>query len=172
MNTDPDSDRAVSEYRQSLIAILRLKEVPGERIGQIVAEVESHVAETGEDPVEAFGPPRAYAAQLSDEQRPSPWWHTAVTALAAGVAGWLIAQGALGLLLGEHQLGQSGLLWLAIGVLIAIPVAINVHRGSTPVRDPRTGVDMVPMPRWVWAALAGLPIGMILITWGLIEIFG
>lgn len=172
MNIDPDRDRVMSEYRQSLISILRLKDVPGDRIGQIVAEVESHIAETGEDPIEAFGRPRAYAAQLADERRPEPRWYTAATALAAGVAGWLIAQGALGLLLGEHYLGRSGLLWLTIGVLIAIPVAIKVHRGSTPVRDPRTGADMMPMPRWAWVSLVGLPIGLILVSWGLIEILG
>jgi hypothetical protein len=36
--------------------------VPGERIGQILAEVEAHVADTGADPVEAFGEPGEYAA--------------------------------------------------------------------------------------------------------------
>jgi hypothetical protein len=41
---------------------LRLLDVPGERIGQILAEVETHVADTGLDSVDAFGEPGEYAA--------------------------------------------------------------------------------------------------------------
>ena len=71
-----------TDYTRRLILALRLKDVPGDRIGEIVAEVESHVADTGEDPVEAFGTPRAYAASLVDEHRPDPWWVTAISIAA------------------------------------------------------------------------------------------
>ena len=54
--------RATETHRRELVQALRLHDVPPERIGEIVAEVESHVADTGEDPREAFGPARDYAA--------------------------------------------------------------------------------------------------------------
>lgn len=48
MTSQSTSERAIADYRQSLILALRMKEVPGDRIGEIVAEVESHVAPTPE----------------------------------------------------------------------------------------------------------------------------
>jgi hypothetical protein len=56
---------ATGTYRRELVQALRLHDVPPERIGEIVAEVESHVADTGEDPREAFGPARDHAAGSS-----------------------------------------------------------------------------------------------------------
>ena len=44
-------------YVRRLLTALRTHEVPSERIAEVVAEVESHLAETGEDPVEAVGTP-------------------------------------------------------------------------------------------------------------------
>jgi len=47
MNTDKDSQIRLATYRDNLLIQLRLLDVPGERIGQILAEVETHVADTG-----------------------------------------------------------------------------------------------------------------------------
>lgn len=160
----------IEKYRQSLILALRLKDVPGDRIGEIVAEVESHVADTGEDPVSAFGEPRAYAASLTDEHRPDPWWQTAITAGCAAVAGWFVAQGMLSLLLGQTYFGVTGWLWLVLGVVIAIPAAMRVRRRSSRVRDPRNGADMAPASPWGLATLVGLPVLLVLATWGLIQL--
>lgn len=52
------------KYRDDLLVALRAYEISGERVGDVLAEVEAHVRETGEDPVEAFGTPRTYAAQV------------------------------------------------------------------------------------------------------------
>lgn len=61
---------SLKDYTQALTVQLRLRDVPGRAIGQIVAEVESHVRETGEDPVEAFGQPGSYSAQFAGRRRP------------------------------------------------------------------------------------------------------
>lgn len=61
---------SLKDYTQALTTQLRLRKVPGDRIGQVVAEVESHVRETGEDPVEAFGQPGSYSAQFAGRRRP------------------------------------------------------------------------------------------------------
>lgn len=50
-------------YTDDLALELRLLDVPGTAIGDILAEVESHLAETGEDPERAFGPVKEYAVE-------------------------------------------------------------------------------------------------------------
>ena len=45
---------------------LRLRDVPGARIGDHLAEVESHCIETGTDPKDAFGDAREYAQEVGD----------------------------------------------------------------------------------------------------------
>ncbi|GLW11976.1 hypothetical protein Misp01_71040 [Microtetraspora sp. NBRC 13810] len=53
------------KYRDDLRVALRLRDISGARVGEVLAEVEAHVAETGEDPVAAFGSPKEYAAKVS-----------------------------------------------------------------------------------------------------------
>lgn len=53
------------KYRDELTLALRLHEISGDRVGEVLAEVETHISETGEDPVVAFGSPREYAAQVA-----------------------------------------------------------------------------------------------------------
>jgi len=48
-------------YLEQLAGNLQHYGVEAIQIGEIIAEVESHLAESGEDAVEAFGPPDAYA---------------------------------------------------------------------------------------------------------------
>lgn len=55
------------KYRDGLMMALRMRDVRGDRVGEVLAEVETHVAETGEDPREAFGEPREYAARIAQE---------------------------------------------------------------------------------------------------------
>ena len=55
MNTRDDARPALAAYLENLTIQLRLLEVPGNRIGQILAEIETHVADTGFDAVDAFG---------------------------------------------------------------------------------------------------------------------
>jgi len=64
-------------YLDNLLLQLRLREVPGDRIGQILAEVQTHVADTGLDPVDAFGEPGEYAATYAAQtpaSRPARGW--------------------------------------------------------------------------------------------------
>lgn len=159
---------ALARYRQDLIQALRLKDVPGDRIGEAVAEVESHVADTGEDPVEAFGPAKEYAATLAAGRPREPWWSTAITLVCAGTAGWLVAQGALALLLGEEYRGLAGWVWVLVGLVVGIPAAVRVQRRSSRVRDPRTGADMVPSSPWGVVVLVAIPVVLVLAAWGLI----
>ena len=145
----------LSTYRRDLILALRMRDVPGDRIGEIVAEVESHLADTGEDPHDAFGPPKEYAAGFAGGSRPSRWWSQAVLAVASGLGGFLLAAGILGLVDGGPVGPLPAWVALVLGVVIGVPVVVHVRRSASPVQDPRTGGEMLPVPRWVPWALAG-----------------
>jgi hypothetical protein len=51
-------------WRDVLLTELRLAEVPGQRIGEVLAEVDGFCADSGQTPQEAFGDPVAYAQAL------------------------------------------------------------------------------------------------------------
>lgn len=50
------------EWSSEFIIEARLQEVHGTAIGDALAEIDSHVVESGESPWDAFGDPKAYAA--------------------------------------------------------------------------------------------------------------
>ena len=54
----------VEAYLSELAASLQMRGADSARTSEAVAEVESHLSESGEDPMEAFGPPDEYAEQL------------------------------------------------------------------------------------------------------------
>ena len=118
---------SLKDYTEELTTQLRLRKVPGKVTGQIVAEVESHVRETGEDPVEVFGQPGNYSAQYSRGRKPGGriGWST----LRAGAA----TTGAVGggLMLIEGVLNRTGVVrvkanmllsWVAVGLMFALVV--------------------------------------------------
>lgn len=167
---------SVETYRNDLLLALRLRDVPGPRIAEVLAEVESHVGETAEDPRETFGEPKVYAEQVA-----------AAIGLAGrgGLRGWLLAlkgeAGLLGLLslgggwllptglfhLGAGTDGPAGipavglltlgaLLWLVVGWRLRGQLTSPTDR----VLDPRTGADMAPdMPWWANVVAVGVPLG-------------
>ncbi|MGY2127907.1 hypothetical protein [Blastococcus sp. SYSU DS0617] len=69
-------------WTEGLLLELRLRGVAGDRIGAVVAEVDSHCAESGEQAADAFGDPVAYARslELAPAEGQSP------AAIAGGVA--------------------------------------------------------------------------------------
>ena len=50
MSTRKQANPTLAVYLDNLLIQLRLRDVRGDRIGQILAEVETHVADTGLDP--------------------------------------------------------------------------------------------------------------------------
>ena len=156
----------LQSYSTRLLLALRERDVPGPRIAEALAEVESHVAETGEEPEAAFGPPRQYAAAVAaalspdggrlGEQRLVSWGRT----VAAGAAGFLgadaLIDGAVGVSTGEDgAFGLPAAVSVGLGVLVlgvlAACFVIAFRRPTDRVLDPRTGRDRAPeIPRWAW----------------------
>jgi hypothetical protein len=153
------SDR--TGYLDDLILELRMLDVPGARIGQIVAEAENHLAESGEAPEVAFGSARSYARELwAREDRPLPNAVDTRNPFAMLVSGmtastWavmlvsfvLTALGASALLNGvlAAVFGSSTLLglpaWVLIvgGALMLAAYFLGARRLADPIVDPRTG---------------------------------
>lgn len=59
-------------WAETFVIELRLRDAPGRVIGDALAEVESHCAESGETAAEAFGEPVAYARSLALAAEPAP----------------------------------------------------------------------------------------------------
>jgi hypothetical protein len=51
-------------WHDTFITELRLREIPGDRIGEVLAEIDTHCADSGQTPAEAFGDPIVYAASV------------------------------------------------------------------------------------------------------------
>lgn len=97
--------RAVDRYCEDLLLALRLRDVPGDRIGAVLAEVRDHLTSSGEDPVGSFGTAQDYAAALTPERAAPTRSAQRLEAArnAAGVAGLLwAAEGGTALLSGEQ----------------------------------------------------------------------
>jgi hypothetical protein len=169
----------VHAYSNELLLALRMRDVPGPRIAEVLAEVDSHVTETGEDPREAFGPPRAYAdeviAALGDSGRHTPFWRGVLTWSTAAYAGggavgaWLLLDGVIALSGHERALlGMPAAASLVLGLAVLVATAVGLGRlagrSDTQVLDPRTGADMTPpWPRWVLPVMVTPPIlGLVL----------
>ncbi|MDQ2756097.1 MAG: hypothetical protein M3Y71_05970 [Actinomycetota bacterium] len=146
-------------YRDDLLLALRLRDVPGPRIAEALAEVECHLSQSGEDPVEAFGPAGEYADRLceaighdADETWTARDTRTAVVyGLGAAAGAWLALDGALSWLADHPSLGLPAGVTLSAGLVVLAVLGaglVRVARHADPVRDPRDGRDMVPRRPW------------------------
>lgn len=169
----------IESYRQELLVALRLRDVPGRRIAEALAEVDSHVAESGESPEEAFGPASAYAAELADSldpTRPTGWRAVARAMLTwtvpfAVVGGYLAADGAFSLGVGEAAVFGLPAGWsVAVGVVLLVVVGFGSRpRERDRVVDPRTGreVSLGSASRWGPAAAVGVPVLVLVVLYAL-----
>lgn len=153
----------LDSYRERLLLALRLRDVPGDRIGEVLAEVEAHVAETGEDPVDAFGPPRRYADQVVRVSGRRGRWNldrgVVVSSLVIAVASFAAMSLTVGGVLGVVADGPAGPFGIPAGVELALGVALAAlvltglvrytRRMDDPVVDPRSGQRVGDLPGWV-----------------------
>lgn len=126
MNSQRDATPTLAAYLDNLLIQLRLLDVPGDRIGQILAEVETHVADTGLDPVVAFRSPRDYAATYAvaafatpSRGRSGSWLRNPGVAGIAAVGGSAMGLGAV------HLTGSVDLTARLLGTVLAT-VAIGL----------------------------------------------
>lgn len=133
--TDPLTERPeVGRYCDALLTALRMAEVPGPRIGEVLTEVRAHLAESGEDPVEAFGTAEEYAAALAPERgprTPAQRLREGLTGAAFALGCWELAEGAGALATGDRaHLGPVPLVGAALAAVGAGWVLEQVVSGS------------------------------------------
>jgi hypothetical protein len=113
----------IDKWRESLLVELRLRDIPGPRIGEIMAEVDTHCADSGESPQDAFGDPATYARSFDGPPAGNPRRIVGTAARAAlGVAGILATlEGATATIEGQPAAVRAGYLAsLAIGVVVFV----------------------------------------------------
>ena len=119
---------ATERYCDELLLALRMREVPGDRIGAVLAEVRDHLDNSAEDPVETFGPPEDYAAALTANgpaaPRPARWRDWARNTV--GVAGIMwAAEGGTALLSGKQATLTEFQVLLPAAIAFAGPYLIS-----------------------------------------------
>lgn len=113
----PHVDR---RWREDFTLEQRLLGVPGDRIGEALLTVESHVLDSGETAEEAFGDPRAYARAVTGPtpSEPGPLSGRFLVSLLAGLLGLaLVPRGVGALLDGGGVTVTSGDLWVLVLLL-------------------------------------------------------
>lgn len=113
----------MDEWRDTFLTELRLHEVPGSRIGEALAEVDTHCADSGEDPTEAFGDPIEYAASIARDLPPVRRRTPARQALGHGLIAAATVAGILGLLAGTAGVAHGRPATLTVGELVTIGFA-------------------------------------------------
>lgn len=113
--------REIRRYCDDLLLALRMQEVPGQRIGEVITEVRAHLADSGEDPVTAFGAPEEYAASFAADRGPASAgqrFRECLTAAGFGLGGWWLADGVIAMAIGDRAV--LGPLPLAVAVLAGV----------------------------------------------------
>lgn len=137
-------------YVDELVFALRMRDVPGERIGQVIAEVEAHVAESHEAPAETFGSADEYADRVAAALvRPAINRHRAT--LRAMLGGWpialaamLLVDGVAGLALGQRvEVSTGKLLLFALLPPAAVLLVQLIGRQKRPTWPTGAGIVLI-----------------------------
>jgi hypothetical protein len=154
----------VDNWRQTLLMELRMRNIPGARIGEIMAEVDSHCADSGEDPRDAFGDPLTYARSLDVPRpnRPRQVVRGAVQAFAGlgGIFGLL--EGGTALIDGDPAVVSAGYVTAAVMAACAMAALLLLRRAAALPAVVLAGMLGVALPATLWRTpVAELPAGLV-----------
>lgn len=149
------------DYLDDLVLELRVLDVPGDRIGEIMAETESHLAESEESPEQTFGAVGDYARELVAREGEAPprvvdtsstlslilsgmkasdWVILVASFTVTGIGAAALLNGVLALGFGaDTWFGLPAWLLVVVGVLLIGAFLLGVRRLDDPIIDPRTG---------------------------------
>ncbi len=145
--------KAHQQWCDDFVLELRLRDVPGAVIGDRLAEVEAHCAESGESPDAAFGEPVDYARTIVEDSAPervTGVWRIAVLSVAQVVA-LLVGTSAAAAWGGGEALSYNAVQLAAIGVLGALLLSLPLLLGPLVNRPWSVGV-----PLFALGILAGI----------------
>ncbi len=174
MTTRTDDQR----YLNELTYALQLQKLSGARIGEILAEVEVHVAQSGESARNAFGDPQDYARQFAlapadnagraygGNRYRGGAWSGIVT---AAIGGWLLASGTIAGMTGETEIGLPG--WWAAALGAAIMIGTFALVPINAIIDPRRPDARRYGRRWLLSWVIGAIVVIVLVLVAIMLIF-
>lgn len=170
MSTRTDEKRYLTE----LTLALRARNISGVRIGEIIAEVEMHTADSGLDPRESFGAPKEYASQFEPtmiERKRVRWGRQSWAGiLCAAIGGWFLASGAFAGMTGEQVIGLPGWWVCAIGAAILLITFSLLPIDA--IIDPRRPNARRYAKSWLLGWVAGAIVVVVLLIVGLMSLIG
>ncbi len=136
-------------WTDEFVVRLRLRDVPGDRIGDALAEVDAHCADSGEGALEAFGDPVEYADSLDLPSEPDePGVRRTLAGSGLQIIGLLLAPQAVGALATGEVLPVSAGGVTTLGIMVAVLAAFAVRHDAV-LRS------MIARP-WPWCVGIGL----------------
>lgn len=181
----PDVD---PRWVDAFVLEARLRDVPGERIGDALAEVDAHCRDSGEPAGEAFGDPGAYARAVAETYpTPRPAWLPHLAPLVVEIAGMVVVITAVGELARGRDVTITWGLLAMLAVLVAgcglvalladrvlelivrrpLVAAVAVGAAATAVLVPSVLLLQVDAPVAVVPAPAALVAGLLLLGAGI-----
>lgn len=120
------SPQTTESWIKDFILTLRLRDVRGDAIGDAVAVVRTHVADSGQDALTTFGDPRAYAEDLElPTVQGATWSSVGVMAPALSLVAVLVLGPAASAVFDGSTLGlplpQLGLFLVPLTLMLALP---------------------------------------------------
>ena len=165
-----DEFERLQRYTRGLMFALRVRHVPSDRIGEVVAEVESHIAETGEDPRDAFGPPQRYAVAVTGPRvaEDSSTW---VAIALGGASGWMLTRAVFAIINKESEV-YGHPTWLAVveALALAVGAVSAAQRLYRPVVDPRTRARRLSGGGWPTAAVLAAATAIVVVLAVLVRV--
>ncbi|GIG40762.1 HAAS signaling domain-containing protein [Cellulomonas phragmiteti] len=161
MSTEPTdiAPHVDAAWVDDFVVELRLRDVPGDVIGDALTEVESHVVDAGTTAEEAFGDPARYAATLAQTAaRPTPDDPRDMLPIAVG--GPVLIAGVDGLVswLSDGTVTVTGGLLALAASAVVLPFVVQRH-GTAVLRY------LIASPFWrIWLvclAVTGAQIGLV-----------
>lgn len=154
-------------WTEAVLLELRLRGVPGDAIGAVLAEVDSHVAESGETAHEAFGDPAGYARSLElpvdDTANPRELLAAALPTGVQVLGLFLLSWALTPLLRGE----DLGITW-GHGALVAL-FALEVLLLVRHVDAVLAAVVRHPVASWLVSTVAlTVPVALLLLLRGVV----
>lgn len=140
------------QWLDEMIIELRLREVKGPAIGDAVAAIETHCAESGESATEVFGDPRSYARALDFpashvNQKDPAGWVRVLAPTAVGLVGLYLVPGIAVMTMAQLLLDGTAFhlpLWLAVTLCLValgasvVGMRVSAETDQNPIIDPRT----------------------------------
>ena len=172
----------MDEWRDTFITQARLHYVSGPRIGQALAEIDTHCADSGQSPTEAFGDPVDYARALAVDLPPDAFGDMRRLPGFSALLAVATIGGVLFLLEGVDAVAHATRAVVTAGelasivagvIMITIIDAVILRPGRRKIPAPMAiavavGIGLIFLPQVIWKQTVVEVGGWVLLTVGVL----